>query len=248
MFDSLKNLTDELFANAEVLEKLDGSTVFPTRTRRGWCWRTRRGISEISDGARVFAKQSAVHYSALVEECLSRAETPIFEWCSRSRWIVFDHPEDRLVLTGIRDHATGRLLRYPQLAEIAERHSVELISLFTPNMCLIDWIDEVRAWSDCEGCIVRLPNGLQYKIKSDRYNWLHQAVEGPRRDQARWYLWLTGAGQQLLSCSAGREMDLSEYVRLLDEAMDRYCIKASRIAREFTAQRHQSKGTRCLHR
>jgi len=160
---------------------------------------------------------------------LNASQTPLFEWCSRARWIVLDHPVDRLVLTGIRDNCKGTLLSYEAMLELATRYAVPIARRFDVEISLEQWSDEVRSWTDREGCIVRLPYSRQFKMKSERYRWLHRAVEGPQRDRARWHLWATGAKDALLHCSRGREIELDEYVEQLEAACRRF---ADRLQQE----------------
>ncbi len=223
------------FAEAEILEKLDGSLVFPTRmpNSNGWCFRTRRGRSEIANAAEQFAASSSGRYSDLIDQLLDAGRSPMFEWCSRSRLIVFDHPQDRLVLTGIRDHQSGLLDNYSELQTVQAEFGIEIPERFRTELSWTQWVEHVQQWTDREGCIVRFPDGRQFKIKSDRYLWLHQAIEGSHKDAARWFLHVNGATDQLLHCSRGRNIDLDSYLQQLDQAMARLVDQAVEHARRF---------------
>ena len=214
------------WADALVLEKLDGSLVFSTAgnfTSGGWYLRTRRGTSEISDRAMAFAKMQdeieGCGYQELVDRFVSQNRTVIFEWCSRSRWIVLDHPQDRLVLTGIRDNQTGMLLEFEAMQAVANQFRVECVKQLTKPESLQELVEQTLLLTESEGCILRLKDHRQFKIKSRRYDWLHRAVEGCDRDRARWYLWASGAEEKLLYCSKGRGIDLESYVRALSDAV-----------------------------
>ncbi len=214
-----KLLTQEQFESCEVLEKLDGSLVFPTSdqtSKSGWRLRTRRGRSSIADDAFEFSCRSLADYHGLIEYCLNENSTPIFEWCSRKRIIVLDHPEDRLVLTGIRDNSNGTLLGHAALELLAKRFSVEVIRrLGTPRSLegLCKWVASLE---QSEGLILRTACDRQFKIKSDRYLWLHRAIEGPHQQRACWKLWANGAQDQAVRLAALRDLDLNPFFTELD--------------------------------
>ena len=91
-FESVDRIPLDDLSGAEVFEKLDGSLVFPTISQTGWSWRTRRGCSDVSEQAARFADQAAGDYQGLIQYSLQRQWTPLFEWCSRQRPIILDHP------------------------------------------------------------------------------------------------------------------------------------------------------------
>ncbi|MEM7233228.1 MAG: nucleotidyl transferase AbiEii/AbiGii toxin family protein [Planctomycetota bacterium] len=128
-FFPLTKLRAEEIEGATVLEKLDGSLVFPTPTEGdGWVLRTRRGRSEISEAAANHAAQSDGDYGGLVAKCIAEGLTPLFEWCSRSRIIVLDHPVDRLVLTGVRENSIGVLWTWREVSNLANSYDVSCVS------------------------------------------------------------------------------------------------------------------------
>ena len=230
------------FQNAIVLEKLDGSLVFPTPDSNdgNWYLRTRRGRSEIAESAFKFAgsqdRDQKTSYFQLIEFCLENSLTPIFEWCSRSRWIVFDHPYDRLVLTGIRDNADGMLMDYDAMRALVSSGDVELVAQLQKPQSLRVLIQQISKLTESEGCILRLKDSRQFKIKSNRYAWLHRAVEGPCRDRARWYLWAIGAKDQLNRCSTGRGLNLDDYFEKLGEAVIGFAKTIDDELKDFAAR------------
>ena len=232
-FQPIDQLTEEQLRTAEVLEKLDGSLVFPTRSVDGYVWRTRRRRSGIADDAAQFANGSNADYEGLISICLSRSETPLFEWCSRKRWIVLDHPVDRLVLTGIRKHACGRLMPFAEMNALAKEHGVECVQRFDTDAPLQSWLETVDGWTDREGCIIRLATGRQFKVKSRWYRLLHQTVEGNNRERARWELILRGAKEDLIQCNLGRGIDLTLEVMEIEDAITRYVTKVITDVAEY---------------
>ncbi len=233
-FKPIDQLTQDEFVKAEVLEKLDGSLVFPTASEsHGNVWRTRRGTSQIANDASDFATSASADYDGLIVHCQAKRHTPLFEWCSRKRWIVMDHPVDRLVLTGIRDNISGSLVGYTELLKLASQFGVECVKRYDVSKPLKTWIDEIEDWTNREGCIVRLENGSQYKLKSRWYRLLHRTVEGHKddRDRARWELILRGMQSDLIKCSLGREINLATYVSRVEAAISQYAVSV----REFVA-------------
>ena len=210
----------DVIRDALAIEKLDGSLVFPTPAGDGWTWRTRRRPSEISEAAGRFAEQSAGDYSELVNHCLASGWTPLFEWCSRSRWIVLDHPVDRLVLTGVRRNEGGAFLGRAELEQLAGTAGIELVRSFGIVTDPEAWLEDLRQWTHCEGCVLLSRDGRLFKAKTPRYRWLHRAVEGPGRDRARWALVLDGAAAELCHSSAGRGVWLDDYVAALNRALE----------------------------
>lgn len=213
-FEGLQRLSDADLAalRLTVVEKLDGSMIFPTPTGKGWCLRTRRGRSSIAEAAQSFAENSNGDYAGLIEYCFTKHWTPIFEWCSRSRRIVFDHPVDRLVLTGIREIESGILLEDKPLRQLGTQFNIEVADRVEFNDNLEELESRVSAWTTREGCILRDCNGRQYKLKSKRYLWLHRLVEGTGRMRACWKLLADGAKDQLLEVCSGRDKPADRYV------------------------------------
>ncbi|MEZ6090142.1 MAG: hypothetical protein R3C05_19370 [Pirellulaceae bacterium] len=93
-------------------------------------------------------------------------------------------------------------MTYDEMKRLASVHRVEVVARLDKAETKREWISEVENWIDREGCVVRLADGRQFKVKSDRYRMLHRAVEGPHRDRARWSLWSQRAGDQLRRVSA----------------------------------------------
>lgn len=202
-----------------MLEKLDGSLVFPTPHTDSYVWRTRRGRSEIADQAARFAAGSEADYDGLIRQCIELGRTPLFEWCSRERVIVLDHPHPRLALTAIRDNVSGEFISWEELGALAQAHRVELVNCLGRLTDPETQLAEVRSWKDCEGCVL-VKDGRLQKLKSEHYRLLHRTVEGPRRDAARWQLIASGHAEQLCAVSQSRGIPLVGYVKEFETAIN----------------------------
>lgn len=101
----------DLTQNHIILEKLDGSMITPIYINDGFRFTTKMGITDTSINSEKWVLTKS-NYIDFVNQVYFRNFTPIFEWCSRSNRIVIDYPEDRLVLTGIRNTLTGKYTSY----------------------------------------------------------------------------------------------------------------------------------------
>ena len=112
-----------------VLEKLDGSMVSPCFVKGHLRWMTKMGITDTSMEAEAFVA-SRPDYTELAEHYLEHGFTPIFEWCSNKNRIVLDYPEDRLVLTAMRDMYTGLYMLHDSLDAIGRRYGIEVVKAY----------------------------------------------------------------------------------------------------------------------
>ncbi len=213
-----RELTEHLAQGASVTLKLDGSLIFPTRLRAestAWRWRTRRGISPISEDAGAFAQQHPADYRGLVDACLAAGRTPLFEWCSRRRLLILDQPVDRLVLTALRDNASGVLHPHAEVTELGRRFGIETASclgIIGVDFSLAELRSRIDTWREREGVVALTTRNRLYKIKSPHYRLLHGAIEGPAYDISRWRLILAGEEDALLAAASRRKIDLHPYV------------------------------------
>lgn len=154
------------------LEKLDGSMVTPFLDRGYIRWATKMGITEVAMQAECFVAKHH-NYIRFAEMCLAEKITPIFEWCSRKQRIVVDYPEDRLVLTGLREMFTGNYYDYPTMRVNALRHQILVVDSMPPP----DW-NAIEKAEDIEGVVIRFQNGHMLKLKSSWYVGIHKALSG----------------------------------------------------------------------
>lgn len=93
-----------------ILEKLDGSMVGIHFENDKPFFTTKMGVTEVAMEAESFAKKSDINYVEFSKILYEHGYTPIFEWCSNKSRIVIDFPEDKLILTAVRNNKTGEYL------------------------------------------------------------------------------------------------------------------------------------------
>ena len=168
-----------------ILEKLDGSMVSPCFVHKHLRWMTKMGITDTSMEAEVFVASRPV-YAELARHYLKNGYTPIFEWCSNKNRIVLDYPEDRLVLTAMRDNITGNYVLQDALEAIGERYGIEVVKAWSHEQIqkMGTLIGIIREMEDAEGVVVRFDDGQMVKIKSDWYVRIHKvkSLLGQERD------------------------------------------------------------------
>lgn len=168
-----------------ILEKLDGSMVSPCFVHGHLRWMTKMGITDTSMEAEAFVA-SRPDYAELAAHYLENGFTPIFEWCSNKNRIVLDYPEDRLVLTAMREIVSGNYLLQDALEAIGRRYGIEVVKAYdvsrSKNGQYI--VDLVRKAEDFEGVVVRFDDGHMVKVKSDWYVRIHKikSLLGQERD------------------------------------------------------------------
>lgn len=164
-----------------VLTKLDGSMVTPfivdgTHLR----WATKAGITDTSMQAEVFVA-TRPEYAVFAQMCIQNGLTPIFEWTSRKQQIVLDYPQDNLILTAARDMWSGVYLSFEALHILAQAAGIPVVSDICKSRTLT--IDEIKAWTDAEGVVLRFDSGHMVKVKSDWYVMQHRAKDGIMRER-----------------------------------------------------------------
>ena len=164
-----------------ILEKLDGSMVSPCFVKGHLRWMTKMGITDTSMEAEAFVA-SRPEYVGFAKVMLDQGCTPIFEWCSNKNRIVLDYPEDRLVLTAIRDNDTGKYV----LHELDARNGwgIPVVEAWDSHITHDVLIKIVRQSEGIEGVVVRFNDGHMVKIKADWYVRIHKvkSLLGQERD------------------------------------------------------------------
>lgn len=159
------------------LEKLDGSMIAPFMVDEEIYWGTRMGVTDVADQTQSFLQQN-VHYIDFAGEHIRAGWTPIFEWCSRQQKIVIDHPEDRLVLTGIRNMFDGTYCELPALQFSGEAFGVEVLkNLPIEAITSAEDIHKMPMEDVGEGTVIRWDNGHMVKIKTEEYCRIHKVKE-----------------------------------------------------------------------
>jgi RNA ligase len=120
-----------------------------------------------------------MNYREFILEIIDDRKTPIFEWCSRKNRIVVDYPEDRLILTAIRDNETGAYVPYYKMASAANYANIPVVKavdgLAVQNIEL--FVKQIREWDDGEGVVLRFDNGHMVKVKADDYVLRHKSKD-----------------------------------------------------------------------
>lgn len=171
-----------------VLAKLDGSMITPFMVQGEVRYGTKMGVTEVSGPVEEFARKHPF-YSAWSRHLLAQNLTPIFEWTSRKQRIVIDYPEDRLVLTAVRNMITGEYIDFTDFDSFGPLISfkfpecngeVPIVEHFDEISDLADFIETNRSASGIEGWVLRFHDGHCVKIKTDEYVKIHKAKEGLR--------------------------------------------------------------------
>jgi hypothetical protein len=123
-FETLPANVDFSIAH-HILDKLDGSMIHPAPVDGMTRLMTRMGITHVSLMAEDFVLNgSSLHYAEFCRDLFAEGMTPILEFCSRKQRIVIDYPVDQLILTGIRNIATGRYVSYVDMVRIGGDYGI----------------------------------------------------------------------------------------------------------------------------
>jgi T4 RnlA family RNA ligase len=166
-----------------ILEKLDGSMITPLYlgamddiAPEKLRWATKMGLTDVAAPVEAWVAEHP-HYARWASQTLYAGFTPLFEWCSRKQRIVIDYPEDRLVLTAIRNNATGQYLPYSAL-EAAGRSDIEFVRALPGSVENIEqFMAETYDLEGAEGYIIRFSDGRMYKVKGLWYCQIHKTKE-----------------------------------------------------------------------
>jgi RNA ligase len=165
-----------------ILEKLDGSMIAPFIVNDEMIWGTKMGATDVAKPVEEFVKNNPV-YADFARGLYTGGDTPIFEWCSRKQRIVLDYPEDRLILTGIRENVTGEYWTHTEMCEYAEIFGIPVVRAFEPQTDMKAFLDYVAGLEDVEGFVVRFDDGHMLKLKCDWYIQIHKAKEAILQDR-----------------------------------------------------------------
>lgn len=217
-----------------ILEKLDGSMITPFKTADGVLrWGTKMGETDVAGPAKAFADNHPA-YITFATDMISKDFTPIFEWCSRKQRIVIDYPEDRLVLTAVRDNLSGRYVSYAQLVNLAKDYDLDVVKAMDGNVKNVhEFIAMVRALKNLEGFVIRFDTGHMIKVKADEYVKIHRAKELISFEKDLWAIILDEQLDDLLPLLEQEDQDrLSEFASNLNAAV---LAKASELKAKIDA-------------
>jgi RNA ligase len=186
----------DLSAHHVILEKLDGSMIrpipVPNSTSTEFRLGTKAGITDVAMNAETWVATRR-NYFDFIRMAILHDMTPIFEWCSRKNRVVVDYPEDRLVLTGIRNNEKGSYIPYRTLQNFAKDYDLDLVKVIdTRSHDIHELVDTIRAWESDEGVVIRFDapratawNGYGHmlKIKADAYITLHRSKDAISREK-----------------------------------------------------------------
>lgn len=172
-----------------IMDKLDGSMITPIPIPRPGLenhrmgmytirWGTKMGITHVGMQVEEFVA-SHQEYNEFAEECIYCDLTPIFEWCSRKQRIVVDYPQDKLVLTAVRNNVTGVYMDYDRLWHLGHRFGIPVCAILPEEKIINgeEFVAGVREKEDIEGYVVRFDDGHMCKIKGEWYCRIHRAKD-----------------------------------------------------------------------
>lgn len=168
----------DMHINHEIFAKLDGSMITPLIVDGVVRYGTKMGVTEVSKPVEEFVSQHPF-YNDWCRQIISQNITPIFEWLSRKQRIVIDYPEDKLVLTAMRDNHTGEYLDMDGFTASLGTE-IPVVDSASAIKSLDDFINTMRTASGVEGWVLRFYDGHCVKIKTDEYVKIHKAKDGLR--------------------------------------------------------------------
>lgn len=99
------------------------------------------------------------------------------EYVSPSNRIVVEYDEEALVVLNVRDNTTGD---YVPMSELYKDVAIRpyLVGVYTLDSTPpSDWVVKAKAETDIEGYVVKMTNGLFFKLKTDWYVQQHKAKD-----------------------------------------------------------------------
>lgn len=164
--------------------KLDGSMIRPIPTNQGFRLGTKSGITDTSMNAETFIADKP-NYTKLIQYCINKNSTPIFEWASRQNRIVIDYPEDNLILTAIRSNKTGYYVPYSVLQTLGQDFKLPVVNAVSGlSIKNVEHLaKQVQEWEGSEGIVIRFDTGHMVKIKSDDYVLKHRSKDAIHQEK-----------------------------------------------------------------
>lgn len=153
--------------NCTVLEKRDGSMLVPVLINDKLFWKSKKSF--YSDVAISAQKTAPSAVQELAEGLLRDGLTPIFEFTHPEHQIVINYGDKpKFTLIAIRNIKTGEYLSAETQEILCAAHGVDCIRRFQ-NSNVSHMIKELDRVVDFEGYVIRHPNGLWTKAKSNWY-------------------------------------------------------------------------------
>ena len=153
--------------NCTVLEKRDGSMLVPVLVNNKLRWKSKKSF--YSDVAIAAQKTAPAVVQELAEALLRDGLTPIFEFTHPEHQIVINYGDQpKFTLIAIRNMKTGDYLSAETQEILCAAHNVDCIRRYQ-NHNVRYMIEELNDVVDFEGYVIRHPNGLWTKAKSNWY-------------------------------------------------------------------------------
>jgi T4 RnlA family RNA ligase len=219
-----------------VLEKKDGSMIRMIPIGEGYRLGTRAGITEYSDMAERFVKNSSLKdsYEAFFLKCLKDNTTPIFEYTSRENQVVIDYPVAALTLLAVRNNISGSYCNYNERSycnynelELYTSGLIPIVKEVLDNTSTIQEIAAaVKLWDDSEGVVITFDSGFRVKIKADQYVLLHRSIDVIQHEKNVLELILTNKLDDLLPLvSEDRKMRLVNYEKSVRNSISKHILE-----------------------
>lgn len=157
-----------------LFDKLDGSMIHPIIMDGQVVYCTKMGLTDIAMDAQNFANANG-GYNNFCWDLMKNGFTPTFEWCSRSNRIVVDYPNDKLILTAIRNMETGTYASTFAMDTRAEGYGIPVVDQWRGAFnSMSDFLEKAQALEGEEGYVIRFNDGHMLKVKNMWYLQLHK--------------------------------------------------------------------------
>lgn len=101
------------------------------------------------------------------------------EYTSPSNRIVLEHTEDKLTILNVRHRETGEYFDMHKLFNVPVIRAF-LVEMFPKQP--VQWVKAAKQAEGIEGFVVRMKNGLHFKLKTDWYCTLHKTKDSITRN------------------------------------------------------------------
>jgi len=175
-----------LTQNNVILEKMDGSMVAPFLSEGKLLYASKNGRTPLSDIIQRYVDNGNTKYSEFSLKWISEDYSPIYEWCSPQSTIVLEYQEDQLILTALRNNASGEYVPYQDMLEAAAAWNIPVVKSWKGKLLESDeqnkfesfpeWILHMRSKVDLEGFVMRFEDGFMLKLKTEWYFALNKGL------------------------------------------------------------------------
>lgn len=162
-----------------IQEKLDGSLIRFIKIQDNIKAATKSGITDISQQVDEYLRDNPEYYE-FINFTINSGLTACFEWCSRKNRVVLDYPEDKLILTTIRNTISGKYLSYLNMFELVNHYNIpaaKTIENDFSNQSIEFIVNQIRDWKNKEGIVITFSDGHRIKIKADEYVLFHKVKD-----------------------------------------------------------------------